>query len=136
MNAVAMQDKLFDALCVVVIHHFADMNYWRKRGESDKQKLAKARKILRKHDIIDEHEALAEYDAWVEACGVGALPDRYEPVRDYWGARCFSCLKHETPRVGWYGGDEVGRWAWFDGSEAIEEYTKHVLERIEQGEDR
>lgn len=136
-TATLVKAETFDHLCVIAIHHFADMKYWSKQGKSDKRKVAKAKAALKRLDVLDEYEALQAYEVFVEWYGGCALPGEYAAVRDYWGAQCYSCVRRsESPRMGWYAGDECGRWMWFDSFEAIENYTKHVLGRIEQGEER
>ena len=94
------------------------------------------KKAMQDLGIEDEEEALALYNSHVMYYASEHLPDRYNATYDYWGARCFSCANGwNYPRIGWYGGDEEGRWMWFENHAALEAYTNGVLERIEQGEE-
>lgn len=131
VTAVDLTKSEFDSICVIVIHHYCDTCFWAKQGKNDKKLVAKAIKALG----IDEHEALAIYDTYIEMWGRQWLPERYMPTWDTWGARCFSCLQHETPRLGWFAGDECGRWLWVESHEALEDYTNAILKRIEEGEE-
>ena len=134
MPTITKTEK-FDSLCIVNIYYHADMCYWEKQGKSDSKKVKAARRKLKQLGV-EQDGWRHDYNAYVIEWALNPLPDRYFHTHDYWGAQCFSCLpKWECPRNGFFAGDSSGELMWFESHKALEDYTKIILKRIEEGGD-
>lgn len=125
------EKKLFDDLCPVVIYHYCDVLY--------KKKAEKALPRLLEKNIMDSMEdgdkAYEQYEKMVLAYVEDALPSRFKMRYDYWGAKVITDdTQRNAPKTGYFAGDNCGRIMFFDGYSAMAEYTKDIVNRIQQQE--
>lgn len=124
-----MNEQLFTDLSHVVIYHYADVCY--------EAKAKAAAKRLKRQGVItgldDADTAYEKYEEMVIDYAKDNLSDDYDMTYDYWGAKCF------TKQKGWnapktntlYAGDSQGRIMFFDGVEALKEYTALSVSQLQ-----
>ena len=122
-----MDTQLFNALCDLVIYHFADVLRPEKTGS---RKFAASVKLLVDRGIItgqdDTGSAQERYEEMVCEYALERLPDSFHRAYDYWGAACISD-KDKGIKDGLYAGDSHGQIMFFDDFDALEEYTNDKL---------
>lgn len=129
-----MDKALKDAICVLMVYHFADV-YYKARAEKAFRRLKKCSVVPEElHSLKKEDSDVA---AWVDEKYGEILddhvrdhwPEGYSWTHDFWGAKCwFYKPGWDAPQGGgYYTGDSQGMPKMFSCWDAVEEYTQESL---------
>lgn len=123
--------KLFNALCDLMIYHYADLC----RPKKHLRKFSNSVALLKRYGIIKHREDTGtlreQYDKLLEEYVTETLPAAYRPDHDYWGAKCIRLFGQSGKLPTMYAGDTCGFYMFFDNFAALEEYTTRMLEKID-----
>lgn len=121
MTFTERDQKVFNALCNVVIYNYCDL--LRKAGTSIR--------FLIKQGIMtnaqDAEAAYESYEAMVIDYALDKLPKKFKPTYGWYGERVITNRGYGTRSGGYFRGDSDGHIMWFDRYEALIEYTLGVL---------
>ena len=129
------KEKLFNALCKVVIYNFCDL--CQNKGLNEAIQLLIEQGVMRNNDDIES--AYTRYDEFVVEHALVELPEGYSRRHDYWGAPCITNVTGwnapkgdhpEKEQRSFFAGDST-RIMFFADFAALQEYTEDVLKRID-----